>query len=110
MHAHEHSDRCIIVLDGRGFFHYSQDPLDRFDGSSVRTVAARQHDVFVFARGVVHTFSTEASPMTLISVQLPFLEFDDPHQYTLSRERWTAREQLRDADEITVGGWQRLVG
>ena len=110
MHVHEHSDRCIIVLDGRGFFHYSHQSFNEFDGSSVFSVAARQHDVFVFARGLVHTFSTGASPMTLISVQLPFVEFNDPQQYSVPHGRWTAREHLTDCTEITISGWQQLVG
>ncbi len=110
MHVHEHSDRCIVVLEGRGFFHVSQQGLPHFDGTQVRTIAARQHDVFVFTRGVVHTFSTSGSPMTLISVQLPFLAFDDPRQYTLPRVRWTAQESLRGDGEIAVGGWEQLVG
>jgi len=110
MHVHEHSDRCIIVLDGRGFFHVSEQELAGFDGTSVRTIAARQHDVFVFTRGVVHTFSTASSAMTLISVQLPFLRFDDPRQYTLPRVRWLAQESLRNSEEIAVGGWEQLAG
>lgn len=92
MHVHEHSDRFIIVHEGRGFFHVSGQSLGEFDGSSVRTVPARERDVFVFTRGIVHTFSTLDEPMTLLSCQMPFLEFDDPRQYTLPCHRWTARE------------------
>ncbi|UYV12411.1 MAG: cupin domain-containing protein [Phycisphaera sp.] len=90
MHVHEHSDRFIIVLEGRGYYHVAGQPLDGFDGSAVRTVPARERDVFVFTRGVVHTFSTDESPMVLLSCQLPHLPFDDPRQYTLPRVRWTA--------------------
>lgn len=90
MHVHERSDRFIIVLSGRGYFHVTSQSLDRFDGSAVRTVPARERDVFLFTRGVVHTFSTESSPMVLLSCQLPYLPFDDPKQYTLPGVRWTA--------------------
>lgn len=90
MHVHEHSDRFIVVLSGRGHYHVTSQPLDAFDGSSVRTVPARERDVFLFTRGVVHTFSTESSPMVLLSCQLPYLPFDDPRQYTLPNVRWTA--------------------
>lgn len=90
MHVHEHSDRFIIVLSGRGYFHVASQPLERFDGSAVRTVPARERDVFLFTRGVVHTFSTCDSPMVLLSLQLPYLPFDDPKQYTLPSVRWMA--------------------
>ncbi|MCC6971871.1 MAG: cupin domain-containing protein [Phycisphaerales bacterium] len=93
MHVHEHSDRFIIVEEGRGFFHVSDQTIDAFDGSEVRSIPARERDVFVFTRGVVHTFSTLDEPMTLLSCQMPYLAFDDPRQYRLPSFRWTARDQ-----------------
>lgn len=93
MHVHEHSDRFIIVYGGRGYFHVSNQTADRFDGSDVRTIPARDRDVFLFTRGVVHTFSTLDEPMTLLSCQLPYLAFDDPRQYRLPAFRWLARNQ-----------------
>lgn len=98
MHAHEHSDRFIIVLEGRGYFHVTDEPLNAFTSTAVRTVPARERDVFAFTRGVVHTFSTMDHGMTLLSCQLPFLPFDDPRQYTLPDVRWTAMEHPTDAD------------
>ncbi len=96
MHAHEHSDRFIIVLAGRGYFHVTDEPLDAFTGTAVRTVPARERDVFAFTRGVVHTFSTAEHGMTLLSCQLPFLPFEDPRQYTLPEIRWTAMDHPTD--------------
>lgn len=93
MHVHEHSDRFIIVHEGRGFFHASNQTADQFDGSDVRSIPARERDVFLFTRGVVHTFSTLDEPMTLLSCQLPYLAFDDPRQYRLPSFRWIARDQ-----------------
>lgn len=93
MHVHEHSDRFIIVHQGRGFFHVSDQTVDAFDGSDVRSIPARERDVFLFTRGVVHTFSTLDEPMTLLSCQLPYLAFDDPRQYRLPPFRWIARDQ-----------------
>lgn len=90
MHVHD-SDRFIIVHSGRGFFHVSGQPVDAFDGTEVRSIPARERDVFVFTRGTVHTFSTAEQPMTLLSCQLPFVPFSDPCQYRLPRVRWTAR-------------------
>lgn len=92
MHVHDHSDRFIIVLEGRGFFHVTDEPAERFTGKRVRSIPARERDVFLFSRGVVHTFSTDAEPMTLLSCQLPYLAFDDPKQYRLPQIRWTAKE------------------
>lgn len=90
LHVHDHSDRVIAVLEGRGFFHVSTSNDEEFEGDDVRTVAARERDVFVFRRGTLHTFSTRDSPMTLVSCQLPYLPFDDPRQYRLPSVRWTA--------------------
>lgn len=92
MHVHDFSDRCIIVLSGRGYFHISDQPIERFDGSDVRSIPARERDVFAFTRGVVHTFSTAREPMELLSVQLPYLPFDDPAQYRLPPHLWIARD------------------
>jgi len=111
MHTHTSSDRFIVVLQGRGFYHVSGQSVETFDGSNVRTIAARQHDVFAFTRDVVHTFSTSPDEgMTLLSVHLPFVPLDDPKQYALPHFRWTARERLDASDSrITAGGWSPLV-
>lgn len=90
MHTHEHSDRFIIVLEGRGFFHWSPQNAESFDGSIVETIAARSRDVFVFRRNLVHTFSTQEHGMTLLSVQFPLIALDDPDQYRVPDHRWTA--------------------
>ncbi len=102
MHTHESSDRCIIVLEGRGFFHISDEAGSAFTGERVQTIAARERDVFVFRRGVVHTFSTTAWGMTLLSCQLPFVPFDDPGQYTLPRVRWIARDRMAQSASAIV--------
>lgn len=101
MHVHDNSDRFIIVLDGRGMFHVSDESAVAFTGMRVRSVPAKPRDVFLFTRGTVHTFSTHAEPMTLLSCQLPFVSFDDPGQYRLPAVRWTARE-FRDDYEVRV--------
>lgn len=110
MHAHECSDRLIIVLEGRGFFHVTDEPIDRFTGNAVRTVPARERDVFAFTRGVVHTFSTAHTGMTLLSCQLPFLPFDDPRQYTLPNVLWKAVDHPTDLDARVAfdPNWQLL--
>jgi mannose-6-phosphate isomerase-like protein (cupin superfamily) len=110
MHAHFNSDRCLIVLEGRGFFHVTAQPFESFDGQAVRTIAARERDVFVFSRRVVHTFSTADQSMTLVSCQLPFIDFDSPDQYALPTCRWTARTHLRaDTSAIHCPGLVPLI-
>ena len=110
MHTHEHSDRCIIVLEGRGFFHVTDEAVGEFTGRPVRTIAARKRDVFVFTRGVVHTFSTAEHPMVLLSCHLPFIDPAEPRQYTLPQTRWTAAEALRNVSDrkVMLGGWATL--
>ncbi len=83
LHSHEHSDRFIIVLEGRGYFHVSAEPVDRFTGERVQTVPVRSRDVLAFTRGVVHTFSATTEPLVLLSGHLPFLPLEEPEQYTL---------------------------
>jgi quercetin dioxygenase-like cupin family protein len=108
MHAHP-TNRFIVVLDGRGFYHCSEQSVETFDGSSVRTIAARAGDVFIFGRGVVHTFSTIEHAMTLLSCHLPFLPLDDPAQYTLPHFRWTATEHFNAIPSMVVEGWSRAI-
>ncbi len=83
LHAHEHSARFIMVLEGRGFHHISASPIDRFDGSDVRTVPIRERDVLLFSPGVIHTFSTDREALTLLSYHSPFVPLENPGQYTL---------------------------
>ncbi len=90
MHVHEQSDRFIVVRRGRGYFHVSDQSVDAFDGTRVLSIPARERDVFLFTRGIVHTFSTDAEPMELFSCQLPFVPFDHPDQYRIPTRRWTA--------------------
>ena len=110
MHVHDHSDRFIIVRSGRGFFHVTDESAERFSGTKVRTVPARERDVFLFSRGIVHTFSTDREPMELLSCQLPFLAFDDPRQYRLPKTRWVASE-CPDTYPVSIfcdPGWMTL--
>ncbi|MEN1706039.1 MAG: cupin domain-containing protein [Planctomycetota bacterium] len=110
IHAHEHSDRVIIVLEGRGFFHSTSQSLQEFDGSTVCTIAARERDVFVFTRGLLHTFSTDQSDMTLISCQMPFVPFEAEEQFTLPGVRWSGargREGVCSA-AVKAVGWHLL--
>lgn len=112
MHVHDHSDRFIVVRKGRGFFHVTDEGVSEFTGARVQSIPARERDLFVFRRGVVHTFSTDSEPMELLSCQLPFLPFDDPRQYRLPPVRWTAGQHHQD-DRAAVAcdyAWTLLVG
>lgn len=109
MHVHEHSDRFIIVRSGRGYFHFTDESADGFTGTRVRSIPARERDVFLFTRGVVHTFSTNAEPMELLSCQLPYIPFDDPRQYRLPTVRWTASQSDCYRPRIKCdAGWEVL--
>lgn len=82
MHVHEHSDRFIYVLGGRGFFHVSPEPPETFTAANVRHIPVRSRDVLVFPRGTIHTFSTAAKPLQLLSYHWPYIPLNDPRQYT----------------------------
>lgn len=83
MHAHEHSDRFIFVISGRGFFHISDRPVSKFDGANIRSVPVRDRDALMFLRGTVHTFSAPTEPLVLLSYHQPYIALDDARQYTL---------------------------
>ncbi len=112
IHVHDYSDRFIIVLQGRGYFHVADGDPASFNGTGVRTVPARERDIFAFTRGLLHTFSTLDHPMTLLSCQLPYLEFEDPDQYRLPPHRWTAREHPQDVSPLVAidPAWSLIAG
>lgn len=87
MHAHEHSDRFIVVLEGEGRYHHASGSVHEFTGEGVQSVPVRAGDLVVFTRGLVHTFSTPDRPMTLLSWHRPYFAFLDPRQYRLPRAR-----------------------
>lgn len=95
MHAHEHSDRLIIVLDGEGDFYLSPQPLDVFVGQDVRSIRVRRGDALLFTRGLMHTFGAWSEPLVLLSYHSPVIAFDDPRQYTLPAVCCTPRS-MRD--------------
>lgn len=88
-HVHEHSDRCLYVLEGEGNFHASQCDWRSFDGTGIESVPVRAGDVVVFNRGVLHTFSAPRRELVLISYHSPVLAFGNPGQYTLPKHRWS---------------------
>lgn len=85
MHVHEHSARLIFVLGGRGFFHVSPESPETFTEANVRHIPVRSRDVLVFPRGTIHTFSTAAKPLQLLSYHWPYIPLTNPRQYTISR-------------------------
>lgn len=103
MHSHEASDRFIVVLEGRGFFHVTDESVETFSGRSIRTTAVRKGDALVFAGGVVHTFSSPAQALTLLSYHAPYVPLEDPRQYTLPEARWTGAELLERQGEFRAG-------
>ncbi len=101
MHVHEHSDRFIIALGGAGFFHVSNETLDRFAASDLRAVPVRAGDAIAFSRGLMHTFSAPSETLLLLSYHAPLVELDDPRQFTLPSIVWTPRMGQAFAREST---------
>lgn len=95
IHVHEHSDRFIVVEDGRGVFHYSRGSLASFDGSDVASVPVGPGDIILFLRNVLHTFGAANLPLRLLSYHAPHINFDDPRQYTLPSHLWHPGESHR---------------
>lgn len=102
MHTHEISDRFIMVVRGRGFYHVSSSTLEEFHADTVHTVAVRTRDVLIFPRGTVHTFSTTTEPLHLLSYHAPHVPLEDPRQYTLPNEIVCPGLTMRPEDSTIV--------
>ncbi|MCA9280897.1 MAG: hypothetical protein KDA30_02540 [Phycisphaerales bacterium] len=112
LHTHLHSDRVIIVLDGRGFFYAADDPKCAHSDDRLRSIAVRKHDAVVFTRGVVHTFTAPVEPLTLLSYHAPFIPLEDIAQYTVA-DGAAQTKVLRTTDTPSicgVPGWSLLTG
>jgi len=110
MHVHEHTDRVIFVLEGRGFFHVSDQPLATFDGSDINSVPVRSRDALVFSRGTAHTFSCPDEPLVLLSYHHPFIELDDPKQYTIPAYRITPADLVHEKSRVSCDpAWNSLI-
>ncbi len=110
MHAHEHSERFIYVVSGRGYFHLSSDPVTGLSPPNIRHVPMLTGDALMFRRGTVHTFSTDREPLLLLSYHGPFVPLDDPAQYTIAQPE-VCPASLMDPSQSTVSfdaAWNRL--
>jgi len=111
MHTHEHSDRLIYVLEGRGFFHVSPQSLDDFTGDPIIHVPVRSRDVLLFRKGTMHTFSTESEPLSLLSYHAPFIPLENAAQYTIPNQ-CIYPATLADASQSKITcdpAWTKLV-
>ncbi|MGP1346150.1 MAG: cupin domain-containing protein [Phycisphaerales bacterium] len=112
LHAHIHSDRFIVVLEGRGLFHVSPDPIEAFSGRGITSIPVRSRDALAFTRGVVHTFSSPDEPLVLLSGHLPFVSLDDREQYTLPEMVVRPADLVPEDDAVPSldPAWTLLVG
>lgn len=112
LHAHVHSDRVIVVLEGRGFFHVMPTTIEKSQAHRVRSIAVRTRDILVFTRGVIHTFTAPSEPLVLLSYHSPFIPLDEPDQYTIAEGResqdWT--RELEPPTIACVPAWTLLTG
>ena len=79
LHSHDHSDRVIFVADGSGVF----ECVAESEFAEPTAVPIGRGDMLLFTRGTVHRFETESSELVLLSYHFPFIELDDPKQYTV---------------------------
>lgn len=88
LHTHERSDRVIVVLKGRGLFHFTSQSRSDFNGEGVTSTVVEPGMVLVFTRGLLHTFSAPSEPLYLLSYHAPFIALDDGDQFALPDIRW----------------------
>ena len=77
------------------FFHLTADPLNAISPDDVKHMPVRDRDALMFRRGVVHTFSTAEHELLLLSYHQPYVDLNDPGQYTVSNPPMTAGQFLR---------------
>lgn len=106
-HVHEHSDRCVYVLEGEGLFHASPCDWRAFDRTGIESVPARAGDVVVFNRGVLHTFSAPRRELVRVSYYSPANAFDDPRQFTLPRCCWIPHSPLACVHDPAISRYVR---
>jgi len=106
LHTHDHSERLIYVIEGRGFFHVQ----DGDQEGVIRHVPVRSRDVLMFRRGALHTFSTQAEPLHLLSYHAPFFALDDPRQFSLPKDAIYPAETVCEQDSRVScdAAWMRL--
>ena len=110
LHVHEHTDRVIFVVEGRGFFHVSSQCQETFDGADVHSVPIRTRDVLAFTRGVVHTFSCPDEPLVLLSCHFPFVPLDAPDQYTIPKHHVCPADLVHGESRIACDpAWNSLL-
>lgn len=93
-HAHEESDRVVLVIEGHGVFHASEESLEDFTGTKMRRVDLGPGELVAFSRGLVHTFSAPSSGLLLLSYHSDFMEFEDARQYTPAATKWWPHPEL----------------
>ena len=93
LHTHDRSDRVIVVLKGRGLFHFTNQSHAKFKGEGVTSTAVEPGVVLVFTRGLLHTFSSPSEPLYLLSYHAPFIPLDDGAQFSLPDIRWIPGEE-----------------
>ncbi|MBA5868106.1 MAG: cupin domain-containing protein [Nitrospira sp. CR1.3] len=94
LHVHEHSDRFIVVLSGKGRFWWSEESWRKFTGIGIQSTPVHVGDVLVFTRDLLHTFSAPDEDLLLLSYHSPEISFNDPRQFTLPFLRWTPRSAV----------------
>jgi hypothetical protein len=87
-HVHASSDRFILIVDGKGWFHHSAATMETFEPAAMRTTPLRKGSIVVFRRGSIHSFSTTGEGMVMLSYHLPFVAFEDVEQYTITPRSW----------------------
>lgn len=75
-------DRLLVVTSGVGLVHYLP---DAGKSRELRSVVVEASDAVLFTRRVDHTFTSPLGELTLLSYHAPFIEFEDPRQFTTLR-------------------------
>jgi quercetin dioxygenase-like cupin family protein len=72
IHRHQFSSRKVLVLNGKGIFHFRHPETGVFE-----KVEVKRGSFVCFPQGLFHTFTTDETEMNVVAVHDPFQELDD---------------------------------
>ncbi|MEQ9616813.1 MAG: hypothetical protein RLN60_02130 [Phycisphaerales bacterium] len=109
--TYEHSDRLVIVLDGRGSLYTTTATLEEVAKTGFGEITSHQLEpgcAALLTRGCVHSFAGhEERSLTLLVCHLPYITPSDERYSTTAKwltmaTMWDIRDVFRDRDMLTV--------
>lgn len=100
--AYEHSDRLVIVREGRGTLHTAEATLDEVAKKGFGRLGAHELSAgtaLMLSRGFIHGIAGHSEQsLELLVCHLPYIDPDDEHYATVAK--WLRMASLRDILDV----------